>query len=44
MKSRKSYSQQFKDAVVTKIVNRGSESIAEVCAREGVGKPTAFQK
>jgi len=36
-----SYSEEFKDAIVTKIINRGSLGIAEVCAREGVKKSTA---
>lgn len=30
------FSKEFKDAVVTKIVNRGNQSIAEVCRREGI--------
>ena len=30
------YSNDFKDAVVTKIVNRGGQSIAEVCRQAGI--------
>lgn len=30
------FSKEFKDAVVTKIVNRGGQSIAEVCRQEGI--------
>jgi transposase-like protein len=40
-RSRSSYSREFKDAIVTKIVNRGSLGIAEVCAKEGVRTATA---
>jgi transposase-like protein len=38
---RQSYSREFKDAVVTKIMNRGNRTIAEICEREGVGLSTA---
>ncbi len=37
------YSQEFKDAIVTKVVNRGSSTITEVCAREGVKLATVFR-
>ena len=30
------FSKEFKDAVVIKIVNRGGQSIAEVCRQEGI--------
>ena len=30
------FSKEFKDAVATKIVNRGNQSIAEVCRQEGI--------
>ena len=30
------FSKEFKDAVVIKIVNRGDQSIAEVCRQEGI--------
>lgn len=30
------FSKEFKDAVVTKIVSRGDQSIAEVCRQEGI--------
>lgn len=30
------FSREFKDAVVTKIVNRGGQSIVEVCRQEGI--------
>lgn len=30
------FSKEFKDAVVTKIVNRGDQSIAEVCRQAGI--------
>lgn len=33
---KKQFSKDFKDAVVTKIVNRGGQSIAEVCRQVGV--------
>ena len=41
MRVQQSYSQSFKEAIVTKILNRGSETVAEVCAREGVILATA---
>jgi transposase len=36
MSVRQQYSQEFKDAIVTKVINRGKFGIAEVCAREGI--------
>jgi transposase len=36
MSDRQQYSQEFKDAIVTKVINRGDLGIAEVCAREGI--------
>jgi transposase len=41
MESRRSYTQEFKDAVVKKVVNRGSSTIQEICDREGILKGTA---
>lgn len=41
MRGRQSYSKEFKDAIVSKIVSRGNQTIEEVCEREGVGKATA---
>ena len=38
---RQSYSREFKDAIVAKIVNRGNQTIEEICSREGIGKSTA---
>lgn len=39
----RTYSQEFKDAVVTKIMNRGSSTVAEVCEGEGVRQGTAYR-
>lgn len=36
------YSQEFKDAIVSKIINRGEDSIAQVCAKEGVNQSSAY--
>lgn len=41
MRARQSYSREFKEAIVAKIVNRGNQTIEEICEREGVGKSTA---
>lgn len=41
MRARQAYSQEFKDAIVSKIVNRGNRTIDEVCEHEGIGKSTA---
>ena len=35
------YSREFKDAVITKILNRGDQTLAEVCRQEGVGLSSA---
>ena len=37
-----SYSTEFKDAIVTKLINRGDTTFAEVCVKEGVTKSTAY--
>ena len=37
------HSKEFKDSIVTKIVNRGDLSIAEVCAREGIKVASAYR-
>ncbi len=36
-----SYSQEFKEAIVSKIVNRRNQTVAEVCEAEGIGQSTA---
>lgn len=36
------HTEEFKDAIVTKILNRGGKSIAEVCESEGISKGTAI--
>lgn len=41
MSLRQSYSREFKEAIVAKLVNRGNQTIEEICEREGVGKSTA---
>lgn len=41
MEKRESYSNEFKDSVRSKILNRGSRTIAEICEDAGVGKSTA---
>jgi transposase-like protein len=38
---RQTYSKEFKEAIVSKIVNRGNATIDEVCNREGVAKSRA---
>lgn len=43
MSSRQQYSEEFKDAIVTKIVNRGSSSVLEVCAREGIKASSVYR-
>lgn len=40
MGSRTSYSREFKDAIVTKIINRGERTIESVCKEAGVCKQT----
>lgn len=42
MSTRQQYSKEFKDSIVTKIVNRGDLSIAEVCTREGVKESSVY--
>jgi transposase len=39
--NRQSYSKEFKEAIVSKIVNRRNQTIAEVCQAEGIGQSTA---
>ena len=41
MSARQSYSEEFKSAIVTKLLNRGDETIREVCDREGVNHSSA---
>lgn len=41
MSLRQIYSSEFKEAIVSKLVNRGDQTIEEICKREGVGKSTA---
>lgn len=41
MGERQSFSREFKEAIVAKIVNRGHKTVDEVCEAEGVGKSTA---
>ena len=36
-----SYSKEFKDAIVTKIMNRGEKTMIEICEEEGVNNSTA---
>lgn len=36
-----SYSREFRDSIISKIVNRGNQTIAEVCEKEGIGQSTA---
>jgi transposase len=35
------YSKEFKEAIVSKIVNRRNQTVAEVCEAEGIGQSTA---
>jgi transposase-like protein len=41
VRARQSYSEEFKEAIVSKIMNRGNRTVDEVCDSEGVGKSTA---
>lgn len=41
MGARQSFSREFKDSIVSKIMNRGDRTVEEICDREGVGKSTA---
>ncbi|NBO39534.1 hypothetical protein EBU99_13230 [bacterium] len=43
MGPRQSFSVDFRSAIVTKILNRGEQTIEEVCAREGIGHSTAYK-
>lgn len=36
MSTRQTYSKDFKDSIILKVLNRGDQTIAEVCASEGV--------
>jgi transposase-like protein len=38
---RQSYSKEFRDSILAKIVNRGNQTISEVCEKEGIGQSTA---
>lgn len=35
------YSQEFKEAIVSKIVNRRNKTVAQICEAEGIGQSTA---
>lgn len=41
MSTRQSYSREFKESIVQKILHRDGVSIQAICDREGVGKSTA---
>ena len=41
MGTRQSFSNEFKQALVAKILSRGNRTIDEICQNEGVGKSTA---
>lgn len=41
MRQRQSYSKEFKDAIRTKILSRGSKTVAEVCEAEGINQRSA---
>ena len=41
MRVRQTHSQEFKDAIVAKIVNRGNRTVLSVCEETGVSKSTA---
>lgn len=43
VQARNSYSRDFKDAVVKKIMTRGDSTVAEVCAKEGIKPSTAYR-
>jgi transposase-like protein len=36
------HTEDFKDAIVTKILNRGNQSVASICENEGIPKGTAM--
>jgi len=35
------YSREFKDAVITKVLNRGDQTLTEICQQEGIGLSAA---
>lgn len=41
MGSRQRFTKEFKDSVVQKILNRGNETVLDVCEKIGIGKSTA---
>ena len=41
MRARQTYSKEFKEAIVRKILNRGGLSISQICEKEGVQSTTA---
>ena len=41
MEPRKKYSRELKDSVITKLLNRGSKTITEICNEAGVDPSTA---
>lgn len=41
MRTYQKFSKEFKESVIQKVLNRGDESVREVCSREGVGFSTA---
>lgn len=36
------YSEEFKDSIITKVINRGSETFTAVCLRENVSKSAVY--
>ncbi len=40
MRSRKNYSQEFKSAIITKVLNRGERSARQICEEEGINGST----
>jgi len=42
MNVRRHFSQEFKDAIITKIVNRGSKTVVQVFEEEGISLSTAY--
>ena len=43
MVKQKGYSNEFKNAIVNKLLNRGKSSIAEVCEQEGISRTAAYK-
>ena len=43
MVKQKGYSNEFKNAIVNKLLNRGKSSIAEVCEQEGISRSAAYK-